>query len=70
VKLFRPQPLPDHTDAGPAGTVLVADTGAGLLVATGDGAVRLEEVQPPGRRRMRAVDWIRGRGVAEGQRFE
>jgi methionyl-tRNA formyltransferase len=63
---------PAHEDRAPvaAGTVLVADAEAGLLVAAGDDAVRLGEVQPPGKRRMSALDWIHGRGVREGQRFE
>ena len=28
------------------------------------------EVQPPGGRRMAAADWINGRGIEAGQRFE
>ncbi len=73
VKLFRPEiTAPDdlpHDADGDAGSVVVADSEAGLVVATGDGGLRLEEVQPPGRRRMRALDWIHGRGVRVGQRF-
>jgi methionyl-tRNA formyltransferase len=41
-----------------------------VLVATGDGAVAFAEVQPPGKRRMSAADWINGRGVEAGRRFE
>ena len=71
VKLFRPC-VADATasDAGSApGTVLAADSERGLVVATGDGALALGEVQPPGKRRMDALDWIHGRGVRAGQRF-
>ncbi len=56
-------------DAAPPGTVLVADPERGLAVAAGDAALVFGEVQPPGRRRMSALDWIHGRGVREGQRF-
>lgn len=70
VKLFRPVPEEDRTDAAPPGAAVLVDDAAGLVVAAGRGAVRLEEVQPPGKRRMRAVDWIRGRGIREGDRFE
>jgi methionyl-tRNA formyltransferase len=49
----------------PAGRVLVADKSR-VLVATSDGAVELENVQPEGRRAMTATDWAIGRGVAEG----
>ena len=54
----------------PPGTVLEADPAIGLTVATGDGVLVLTEVQPPGRRRMAAADWIKGRGVAAGRTFE
>jgi methionyl-tRNA formyltransferase len=84
VKFFRPRevgaesrntrrgngaPPPAGTDPEP-GTVLAADGESGLVVATGAGSLALDEVQPPGKRRMQAVDWIRGRGVGVGQRFE
>ena len=57
--------------SGPApGTVLGVDPAVGLTIATGEGALVVREVQPPGRRRMSAADWIAGRGVAAGDRFE
>ena len=52
------------------GTVLATDPESGVVVAAGEGAVALQEVQPPGKRRMTARDWIHGRGVEPGQRFE
>lgn len=71
VKLFRPRPLTESRAGGAEpGTVLRADPTEGLVVAAGAGAVELDEVQPPGKRRMKAAAWVRGRGVAEGQRFE
>ncbi|MCG6989850.1 MAG: methionyl-tRNA formyltransferase [Gemmatimonadetes bacterium] len=59
---------------GPAGTsagglVVCADEAGRLVVRVGDGALRFHEVQPPGRRRMSAADWIHGRGISAGQRF-
>lgn len=51
------------------GTILGADPRAGLLVATGEGAVRIVEVKPAGRRRMGASEWIRGRGELAGVRL-
>jgi methionyl-tRNA formyltransferase len=64
VKLFEGHFTPG---SGKAGEVLQADSR--LLIAGGDGAVVVEEVQPAGKERMTAVDWIRGRGVRVGQRF-
>jgi methionyl-tRNA formyltransferase len=73
VKLFRPQPAPalDH-DAAP-GTVLETrahDPTTGMLIAAGEGAVWVREVQPPGKRRMTSAEWVRGRGTEPGQVFE
>jgi methionyl-tRNA formyltransferase len=41
--------------------------GGSLVVATGDGAVALEEVQPEGGRRMSGADFLRGRRGAAGK---
>ena len=64
VKLFRAQPA---AGTGSPGEVLAAD--GRLLIAAGGGAVAVQEVQPAGKPRMAAADWVRGRGVAVGQRF-
>lgn len=37
-----------------------------LVIACGHGAVAIQEVQPAGKRRMTAADWLRGRGGAPG----
>jgi len=65
VKLFRPTL---DGASGEPGTVLEA-RGDGIVVACGEGSVLVREVQPPGKRRMNAADWVRGRGVAVGDRF-
>lgn len=50
--------------AGEPGTVLAADPKRGLVVAAGEGAVRLREVQLPGKKRMD------DRALLSGVRFE
>lgn len=67
VKLFRPRV---EVHSGEPGTVLEVDEEVGVLVAAGEEAVRVREVQPAGRKRMNAAEWIRGRGVQAGDRFE
>ena len=67
VKLFAPRV---EVHSGEPGTVLEADPEVGLLVAAGQEAVRIREVQPQGKRRMTAADWIRGRGIEVGQRLQ
>lgn len=54
---------------GGAGTVLATD-GDGPVVAAGEGAVRLLEVQPEGRKVMSGADYQRGYGVAVGAKVE
>jgi methionyl-tRNA formyltransferase len=72
LKLFRPLPADgDAHDASP-GTVLMlrgADPSEGLRVACGRGSTWIREVKPSGKRRMTASEWIRGRGVEEGDQF-
>ncbi len=60
----RPEEHPDMR-AMEAGTVL-AD---GLLIACGEGALRLLRVQRPGKRPMSAAEMLRGRPVAIGTRL-
>jgi methionyl-tRNA formyltransferase len=66
VKLFGAHHLFDMS--GSPGEVLAADA-AGLVVACGSGAVRICDVQPSGKRRMQAIEWHRGRGIAVGHSF-
>ena len=70
IKLFRPEADSVATAEASPGVVLGADPVEGLLVATGQGSVRILEVQPPGKHRMDVGAWIRGRGASPGQRFE
>ena len=66
VKLFGAVPLPGASGAAP-GQVVGADRE--LVVAARDAALVIAEVQPAGKPRMSAADWIRGRGVRAGQRM-
>lgn len=64
MKLFGATPA---AGSGVPGEVLSAN--AVLRIATGAGAVDAAEVQPAGKARMTAVEWLRGRGVHAGQRL-
>jgi methionyl-tRNA formyltransferase len=70
VKLFRPEANPEVIPEARPGTIVEADRDVGLLMAAAEGAVRIREVQAPGKRRMDAGAWILGRGATPGQRFE
>jgi methionyl-tRNA formyltransferase len=67
VKLFRPTAV--EGAGGEPGAVIRAEPDAGILIAAGDGALWVGEVQPPGKRRMASSEWVRGRGVRVGARF-
>jgi len=70
LKLFRPTPEFRDTRSSPSGTVLEATPESGILVACGEGALRLEEVQPAGGRRMAVASWLRGHPLSQGASFE
>ena len=68
VKCFDALPTSDAPGGAPGEVTAIG--AEGLAVACGAGAVRIAQVQPAGRPRMRADAWARGRGVAVGDRFE
>jgi methionyl-tRNA formyltransferase len=58
VKLIAAEPVPG---TGTPGTLIGPD-----ILATGEGALRLITVQPEGKPRMAAADWLRGRRLSTG----
>ena len=64
--IWRSATLPAAGNAAP-GAVLAADKK--LEVACGGGAIRLVEVQVPGRKRMAVEEFLRGRRLTVGQRL-
>ena len=67
-------PVDSEASAGMAASALapgvVAVERSSVRVGTGSGAVRLGEVQPPGRRLMSAADWARGLRLTSVERFD
>lgn len=70
VRLFVPRVVAEVGGDDAPGVVVRADPRAGLRVATGRGLLEIGQVQPAGKRRMGAAEWIRGRGIETGQRFD
>jgi methionyl-tRNA formyltransferase len=68
VKLFGPLPADAPPPDARPGQVVATETA--LVIATGGGALEFLDVQPAGRTRMAAKAWVRGRGVAKGDRLE
>jgi methionyl-tRNA formyltransferase len=67
VKLFGARLAPSTEHRHP-GEVMSLD-GDSLVVACGEGAVRVLQVQPSGKKRISGAEWWRGRGVAAGDRL-
>lgn len=63
VKCFGVRPSHMHTHVDVPGTVLSIDD-EGMLVACGEGTVRILDVHPSGKRRQTAREWAAGRGIA------
>jgi methionyl-tRNA formyltransferase len=55
------------TTPAPPGTVIT--THPGLLIACGEFAIDVREVQPAGKRRMPVTEWLRGAPIHSGTRF-
>lgn len=67
VKLFAPRVEVHQADPG---LVIDVDPEVGILIGAGEDAVRVREVQPAGKRRMGAGEWVTGRGIRAGDRLE
>jgi methionyl-tRNA formyltransferase len=69
VKLFGARPLvvEERPDASPGEVIALGPHG--IDVKCGEDAVRVAVVQPAGKGRMGAGDWVRGRGVEVGEIF-
>ena len=67
LKLMRAAPADGH---GIPGEILTADPKRGLVIACGEGAVRILELQAPGGKKMRAEDYLRGHGIPAGTILE
>jgi methionyl-tRNA formyltransferase len=60
-----PEPL---ARSDPAGTV-ISVSADGITIASGDGAVRVTVIQAPGKRPMRAAEYLRGAQISAGAYF-
>ena len=68
VKLWRAHPVTIGVPGAVPGTVLATE-GDAIVVACGEGALGIAELQPAGGRRMSAAAFVAGRRLAPGARF-
>ena len=62
LKLLRARPA---EGSGEPGTILTADPKGGLIVAAGEGAVEVLQLQAPGGKPMSAKDYLRGHPISQ-----
>lgn len=67
-KIWRTKTTGKAAEADP-GTIVRADRKSGLLVAAGDELLEITELQAPGRKKMRAADYLNGHGAELPARF-
>lgn len=63
LKIWKARPVQGE---GTPGEVLCGDAKNGLVVACGEGAVRIDELQAPGAKRMPAEAYLRGKPIEKG----
>jgi methionyl-tRNA formyltransferase len=68
IKLWGAEVLDSGSGAAP-GQVIAADAHHGIVVACGEGALRLTQLQKPGGKRLPAAEFIKGFPL-DGQRFQ
>lgn len=66
LKILRAQIMESLTPAHPPGEIIAADPKQGLVVAAGNGAVRLLEVCQEGKKRMDAAAFLNGQRLTPG----
>ncbi|MEX3824836.1 methionyl-tRNA formyltransferase, partial [Paraburkholderia sp. BR14262] len=70
LKLWAAEPVErTSTAAGEPGEILEVSP-AGVVVACGEGALRLTQLQKPGGKRLPAREFLAGMPLAAGQRFQ
>ncbi|MEP7180781.1 MAG: methionyl-tRNA formyltransferase [Betaproteobacteria bacterium] len=69
VKLWRAEPVAGAGGTGAAPGTVLATSGKAIVVACGEGALSLTELQPAGSRRMDAAAFVAGRRLVQGVQF-
>ena len=67
-KIWRTRVISEDDNQGIPGEV-IQKTRQGFMVATGNGILEILELQAPGKKRMPAMDYLRGHTISEYSRF-
>ena len=70
LKLFRAQLIKNSSTSNPPGEIIRVDPKNGLIeIATGSGNLQVTELQPEGKRRMTAAEYLKGYQLQTGDKF-
>ncbi|HLJ56857.1 MAG TPA: methionyl-tRNA formyltransferase [Chthonomonadaceae bacterium] len=69
IKIWAAEPI-ESVGGAPGEMLRIDKRPPGIVVACGDGALRITELQPESAKRMTADSWARGNRLAPGARFE
>ena len=63
VKIWMAEKMPEVSSEIVPGTILYKDTKNGLVIKTGDGALKITEIQFPNLKKMSPEDYLRGHQI-------
>lgn len=69
IKIWRAELAPEGSSTQAAGTILAANAQDGVLVATGQGVLKLTELQKPGGKRLPAAEFLKGFSLEVGAKL-
>ncbi len=70
LKLFRAQLVENSSTSSPPGVITRVDPKKGLIeIAAGSGKLHITELQPEGKRRMTATEYLKGYRLKAGEKF-
>jgi methionyl-tRNA formyltransferase len=69
LKIFAGEVIEQPVEGMNPGKITGSNGSAGLLVACGSGMLRILDLQPSGKRRMRAEDFLRGHPISAGEQL-
>lgn len=69
LKIFSAKCVEDNSH-NEAGTIIFSDADNGLIVKCRDGAVKIENLQAPGKKAMNVFDFLRGYKINAGDKFD
>ena len=69
IKIWKVSIVNNDFDKGEIGEIIKSDVDNGIIVRTADGYLKIDKLQPAGKRKMNVEDYLRGNVIAKGEKF-